>query len=170
MSGTHLHLLCEETYTKLKKVSMELERFLNQVTLASLVDQSGDPEEYEAYYRDYLSDLRHLLVHSENACDKLGVALRRPRFDEQFAEEVLYQIYHTCINNFYYPKKEVYDEDGRSSYNGQEAIVFRKEVTPELRNLTLFLAKQFEQMRDELQYYETDYIAKKQLQTEGAQR
>jgi hypothetical protein len=149
---------------------MELERFLNQVTLASLVEQSGDPEEYELYYRDYLSDLRHLLVYCENAFEKLGVALRRARFNEEFAEEVLYQVYHTCINNFYYPKGEVYDEDGRYSYTGHDSIIFRKPVTPELRKLTLSLSKVFEQLRDDLQYYETDYITKKRMQKEGAQR
>ncbi|MFD2372057.1 DUF3907 family protein [Brevibacillus sp. GCM10020057] len=169
MSTTHLKQLCEVTYTKLKKVSMELERYLNQVTLSSLVSQSGDPEEYETYYRSYLSDLRHLLVYCENAYDRLGVSLRRARFNEEFAEEVLYQVYHTCIHNFYYPKGEVYDEDGRYSYTGKDAIIFRKKVTPELQQLTLSLAKVFEQMRDDLQYYETDYIAKKQMQTEQAQ-
>jgi len=169
MSGTHLKQLCEDTYTKLKKVSMELERFLNQVTLASLVEKSGDPEEYNAYYRTYLSDLRHLLVYCENTYEKLGVALRRARFNEEFAEEVLHQVYHLCVNNFYYPKGEVYDEDGRYSYTGQDAIIFRKQVTPELKQLTLSLSKVFEQLRDDLQYYETDYITKKRMQKERAQ-
>lgn len=168
MSGTHLKQLCEETYTKLKKVSMELERFLNQTTLVGLVEQSGDSEEYEAYYRNYLSDFRHLLVYSESAYEKLGVSLRRARFNEEFAEDVLYQVYHTCINNFYYPKGEVYDEDGRYSYTGQDAIIFRKQVTAELNQLTIALSKVFEQMRDDLQYYETDYITKKRMQKERA--
>ncbi len=165
MSDSHLKQLCEDTFTRLKKVSIELERFLNQVTLASLVEKSGDPEEYEVYYRSYLSDLRHLLVYSENAYEKLGVALRRARFNADFAEEALYLVYHSCVNNFYYPKGEVYDEDGRYCYTGQDAIRFRKEVTPDLRQLTLSLSKIFEQMRDELQYYETDYITKKRMQS-----
>lgn len=169
MSATHLKQLCEDTYTKLKKVSMEVERFLNQVTLSGLVAQSGDPEEFESYYRNYLSDFRHLLVYCENAYERLGVSLRRARFNEEFAEEVLYQVYQTCINNFYYPKGEVYDEDGRYSYTGQDAIIFRKQVTPELQQLTLSLSRVFEQMRDDLQYYETDYITKKRKQKERAQ-
>ncbi|NGQ97090.1 DUF3907 family protein [Brevibacillus sp. SYP-B805] len=164
MSEKHLKQLCEETCTKLKRVSKELERFLNQVTLAGLVKASGDPEEYEAYYRAFLSDLRHLLVYSENAYEKLGVVLRRARFDEAFAEEVLYQVYHTCINSFFYPKGEVYDEDGRYAYEGKDAIHFRKPVTPELQKLTLSLYKEFEQMRDDLHYYETDYLTKKRME------
>jgi len=165
MSDSHLKQLCEDTFTRLKKASMEIERFLNQVTLSSLIEKSGDPEEYDAYYRAYLSDLRHLLVYSENGYEKLGVALRRASFNSDFAEEVLYMIYHSCVNNFYYPKGEVYDEDGRYSYTGQDAIIFRKPVTPELRALTLSLSKLFEQMRDDLQYYETDYITKKRMQS-----
>jgi hypothetical protein len=157
MSGTHLKLLCEETYRRLKKVSMELERFLNQVTLSELVKQSGDPEEYEAYYRSYLSDLRHLLVNSENAYEKVGVCLRRARFSEEFAQEVLHNVYHTCINCFYYPKGEVYDENSRMGYTGEDPIVFSKEVTPELRHLTLYLSRTFEQMRNELHYFESDH-------------
>ncbi|USG63818.1 YpuI family protein [Brevibacillus ruminantium] len=164
MSVTHLKQLCEETYAKLKRVSMDLERYLNQVTLSGLIEQSGDPEEYEAYYRNYLSDLRHLLVYCENANERLGVALRRVKFHEEYAEEVLYQVYHSCINNFYYPKGEVYDEDGRYSYTDHDAIIFRKEVTPELKQLTLSLSKVFEQLRDELHYYETDYITKRRMQ------
>ncbi|QQE73034.1 DUF3907 family protein [Brevibacillus composti] len=164
MSVTHLKQLCEETYTKLKRVSMDLERFLNQVTLTGLIEKSGDPEEYETYYRSYLSDLRHLLVYCENASERLGVALRRTKFDEEYAEEVLYQVYHTCITNFYYPKGEVYDEDGRQAYTNGDAIVFRKEVTPELKQLTLSLSKVFEQLREALYYYENDYIAKRRMQ------
>jgi hypothetical protein len=169
MAATHLKQLCEDTYTKLKKASMELERFLNQVTLTSLVEQSGDPEEYEAYYRTYLSDLRHLLVYCENAYERLGIALRRARFNEEFAEEVLSQVYHTCVNNFYYPKGEVYEEDGRHSCTGQAPINFRKQVTPELKQLMISLSKVFEQLRDNLQYYENDYHSTQQMQKEQAQ-
>jgi hypothetical protein len=167
MSVSHLKELCEETYTRLKKAGMEVEKFLNQVTLAGLVAESGDPEEYESYYRSFLSDLRHLLVYCENAAEKLGVCLRRAQFNEEFAEEVLYQVYHTCVNQFYYPKEEVYDEDGRYCYTGQDSIRFRKPVTPALRALTLGLSNIFEPLREDLHYYETDYITKKRMQTTG---
>ncbi|ATO50757.1 DUF3907 family protein [Brevibacillus laterosporus] len=164
MSDAHVKQLCEDTFMRLKKVSIEVERFLNQTTLADLVERSGDAQEYEAYYGSYLSDLRRLLVYAENAYEKLGICLRRARFNEEFAEEALYQVYHTCVINFYYPKGEVYDEDGRYSYTGQDCIIFRKEVTPDLETLTLGLSRIFEPLRDELQYYETDYITKKRMQ------
>jgi hypothetical protein len=38
-----------------------------------------------------------------------------------------------------------------------------------LQQLTLSLSRVFEQMRDDLQYYETDYITKKRMQKERAQ-
>ena len=163
MPDTQLREICEESYKRLKKVSMELEKFLNATTLAQLVQSSPDPEQYEAYYRDYLSDLRHLLVNSENAYEKLGICLRRAQFNKDFAQEVLYLVYHTCINTFFYPKGEVYEEDGRNSYTGRDAIIFHKEVTPELKALTLGMSKVFEYLRDELQYYETDYVTMKRM-------
>lgn len=162
MSATHLKQLCEDTFTRLKKVSMELERFLNKETLSSLVAKSGDPEEYEIYYRHFISDLRHLLVYSENAYERLGVCLRRAKFNAAYAEEVLSEVYHNCVNNFYYPKGEGYDE---SVYNGQEAIIFRKEITPELRQLMLVLSQLFSKMRSDLQVYETGYLQRQSLQT-----
>lgn len=163
MPETQLKEICEESYKRLKKVCMELEKFLNATTLAQLVQSSPDPEQYEAYYRNYLSDLRHLLVNSENAYEKLGICLRRAQFNKDFAQEVLYLVYHTCINTFFYPKGEVYEEDGRNSYTGRDAIIFHKEVTPELKALTLGISKVFEYLRDELQYYETDYVTMKRM-------
>ncbi|ERI10485.1 DUF3907 family protein [Aneurinibacillus aneurinilyticus] len=163
MPETQLKEICEESYNRLKKVCMELEKFLNTTTLNALVQTSSDPEQYEPYYRDYLSDFRHLLVNCENAYEKLGICLRRARFNKEFAEEALYTVYHTCVNMFFYPKGEVYEEDGRNSYTGRDAIIFHKEVTPSLKVLTLGLSKVFEYLRDELQYYETDYVTMKRM-------
>jgi hypothetical protein len=163
MPDIQLRELCEESYNRLKKAAMEIEKFLNFTTLSTLVSQSGDPEEFQPYYRAYLSDLRFLLVHCEKVYEKLGVCLRRSQFNKDFAEESLHLLYHTCVNLFFYPRGEVYEEDGRHSYTGRDAIIFRKEVTPELKALTLSLSKIFEFLRDELQYYETDYLTMKKM-------
>lgn len=163
MPEIHLRELCEDSYHRLKKTAMELEKFLNSTTLESLVNSSGDPEEYQPYYRAYLSDLRNLLVHCEKVYENIGICLRRSQFNKDFAEECLFHLYHTCVNLFFYPKGEVYEEDGRHSYTGRDAIIFRKEVTPQLKALTLSLSKTFEYLRDELQYYETDYITMKKM-------
>ena len=124
-----------------------------------------NPDEYEPYYRNYLSDLRHLIVNSETAYERLGITLSRSKFNKEFAEENLYLVYHTCVNLFFYPKGEVYEEDGRNSYTGRDAILFHKQVIPELRKLTLDLSKTFEYLRDELQYYETDYVTMKKMRS-----
>lgn len=166
MPEIQLKELCEESYNRLKKSAMDIEKFLNSTTLDDLVKRSGDPEEYQPYYRAYLSDLRNLLVHCEKVYDNIGVCLRRSKFNNEFAEEALYHLYHTCVNLFFYPKGEVYEEDGRHSYTGRDAIIFRKEVTPELKALTLSLSKTFEYLRDELQYYETDYITMKKMNSQ----
>lgn len=165
MTETQLREICEESYNRLKKVCMELEKFLNQTSLPQLVQSSPDPEEYESYFRNYLSDFRHLLVNCENAYERLGITLRRAKFNKEFAEENLYLVYHTCVNLFFYPKGEVYEEDGRNSYTGRDAILFHKQVPPELKNLTLGLSKTFEFLRDELQYYETDYVTMKKMKS-----
>jgi hypothetical protein len=163
MAEAQLKEICEESYHRLKKVCMEVEKFLNSTTLAQLVEASKEPEQFEEYYRNYLSDLRHLLVNCENAYEKLGICLRRAKFNKEFSEEALYLVYHTCVNGFFYPKGEVYEEDGRNSYTGRDAIIFHKEADPQLKHLTLGLSKVFEYLRDELQYYETDYITMKRM-------
>ncbi|WP_134698543.1 DUF3907 family protein [Ammoniphilus sp. YIM 78166] len=166
MPGIQVRELCEESYHRLKKAALDIENFLNSTTLQDLVNRSGSQEEYGLYYKAYLSDLRSLLVHCEKVYENIAVCLRRSEFNKEFAEEALYHLYHTCVNLFYYPKGEVYEEDGRHSYTGRDAIIFRKEVTPELRELTLSLSKTFEYLRDELQYYETDYITMKKMNSQ----
>jgi hypothetical protein len=78
----------------------------------------------------------------------------------------LYDTYHNAINAFFYPKHECYSEDGRYAYTGQDAIRFRKKPTRAARDITLELSKTFEQLREELAYYETDYVTQKRLQGE----
>ncbi len=115
----------------------------------------------EEFYKGYLSDTRHLLVFSEVAYEKLGVALRRPNFNVEYSEKVLYEVYHSSVNSFFYPKNECYSEDGRYAYTGQDAIRFRKKPVREVRDLTIELSKIFETLREDLSYYETDYITQK---------
>ncbi|WP_025028510.1 DUF3907 family protein [Caldalkalibacillus mannanilyticus] len=155
---------CERTHTLLKKISAQIEQYLNQVTLQSLMDQNSDADDkVEEYYKGYLQDLRHLLVNCENTFEKIGVALRRAQFNTEFAEESLYQAYHSCVNQFFYPQNESYEEDGRHSYTGRDAIIFKYETNPDLKKLTLDLSKVFEELRDDLMYYETDYVTKKRM-------
>jgi hypothetical protein len=139
----------------------QLEDYLNGVTLSSLLQAENEIRDAEEYYKGYLQDLRHLLVNCENGFEKLGVCLRRAQFNEKFAEEALYQSFHQCVNLFFYPKNESYEEDGRHSYTGRDAIIFKNEIDPELKELTLSLSKGFEELREDLLYYETDYMTTK---------
>jgi hypothetical protein len=156
--------VCESTKQKLSEAITNMEKFLNDHSLQGL-NTEQDPA-MDEFYRGYLSDTRHLLVFSEVAYEKLGVSLRRPSFNVEYAEKVLYEVYHTCVNNFFYPKNECYSEDGRYAYTGQDAIRFRKKPAREVRDLTIELSKIFETLREDLTYYETDYITQKRMQGE----
>ncbi|WP_028549244.1 YpuI family protein [Paenibacillus sp. UNC451MF] len=156
--------LCETTKSKLSDAISKMETFLNEHSLQQL--NSEMDSSMEEFYKGYLSDTRHLLVFSEVAYEKLGVSLRRPTFNVEYAEKVLYEVYHGSVNNFFYPKNECYSEDGRYAYTGQDAIRFRKKPTRAVRDLTIELSKIFETLREDLAYYETDYITQKRMQGE----
>lgn len=156
--------LSETTRMKLKEVIAKTELFLNHHALDQL-NSDKDPA-MEEFYRAYLQDTRHLLVFCEVAYEKLGVSLRRSQFNVEYAEKVLYDVYHNCVNNFFYPKNECYSEDGRYAYTGQDAIRFRKKPNRTVRDLTIELSKIFEELREDLAYYETDYITQRRMQGE----
>jgi hypothetical protein len=164
MSEDKVKALCDSTQKLLKEAAGKIEQFLNETTLVQL-NPDQDPAMQE-FYRDYLSDMRHLLVFCEVVYEKLGVALRRRKFNGEFAEKVLYEAYHECVNRYFFPKMECYSEDGRYAYTGQDAIRFRKKPVRAVRDLTLELMRIFEQLREDLAYYETDYVTHRRLQGE----
>ncbi|MFD0715106.1 YpuI family protein [Paenibacillus sp. GCM10027626] len=162
MPSTNVKLLSESTRAKLKQAIGHLEAFLNEHTLSQLAAEDQNPEADE-FYAGLFSDLRHLLVFSEVAYEKLGVALRRPNFENEFAERILYEVYHHCVNAYFYPKNECYSEDGRYAYTGQDAIRFRSKPVRSARDIVLNIANIFEELRDELSYYENDYMTQRRL-------
>ncbi|WP_202077206.1 DUF3907 family protein [Caldalkalibacillus salinus] len=164
MPDFHLKETCEWTHQRLKQIAAQLETYLNETTLNGLVETDENPEDVHEYYKGYLQDLRHLLVNCENAYEKLGICLRRAQFNRAFAEDALYQVYHSCVNLFFYPINESYEEDGRHSYTGRDAILFKREIDPKLKNVTLSLSKLFEELREDLMYYETDYVTTRRMQ------
>ncbi len=164
MSDLQVNQKCELTQSLLSQSIGLLESFLNQHTIPQLVaSQDADMDEF---YHGYLNDMRHLLVFSQVSYDKIGICLRRPEFHVEFSEKVLYEIYHTCINAFFYTKHECYSEDGRYAYTGEDAIRFRKKPLRVVRDLTIALFQIYEQLRDELAYYETEYVNQRRLQGE----
>ncbi|MFD1955908.1 YpuI family protein [Paenibacillus thailandensis] len=163
MQSTNVKPLSESARSKLKEAISVLEPFLNNNTIGQLAGEDTS-EENVAFYQGLLSDLRHLLVFSEVSVEKLGVLLRRPNFDIDFAERALYDVYHQCVNAYFYPKNECYSEDGRYAYTGQDAIRFRRKPVREARDIVLTLSKLFEELRDELAYYESDYLTQRRMQ------
>ena len=163
MPSANVKALTESTRTKLKEAISLLEPFLNQFALPQLT-QEDNGEDAQVFYKGLLSDLRHLLVFSEVSLEKLGVLLRRPNFDTDSAERVLYEVYHQCVSAFFYPKNECYSEDGRYAYTGQDAIRFRYKPVREARDIVLSVSKYFEELRDELAYYENDYMTQRRMQ------
>ncbi|MFI2857453.1 YpuI family protein [Paenibacillus sp. JSM ZJ436] len=164
MPADNLQNLCAETREKLKSAISMIEPFLNEHTLSQLA--ADQDEETVQFYKGFLSDLRHLLAFSEVSYEKLGVVQRRSNFDEDFAHKALYNVYHRCINVFFYPKNESYSEDGRYAYTGQDAIRFRKKPVRPVRDVILNITRTYEELRDDLAYYESDYLTERRLQSE----
>lgn len=165
MTASNIKQLCEMSREKLKYAIQKLETFLNDYSLSSLTGDQAN-EETISYYKGFLTDLRHLLVFSEVSYEKLGVVLRRVNFDTEHAERCLYDVYHNCVNGFFYPKNECYSEDGRYAYTGQDAIRFRMKPVKEARNIVIDSTKVFEELRDELAYYESDYLTQRRMQSQ----
>lgn len=150
----------------LRKAQSPLVAFLNYNAIPQLVSIEENDEKVREKTEFLLSDLRHLLVSCENTLNKLGNVIRSHHFNKDFAEHVLYETVHLCVNNFYYPEYEVYEEDGRNSYTGKDAIKFSFDPHPALKEIVMNLSKYFEVLREELNYYETDYVTKKRLEGE----
>jgi hypothetical protein len=164
MPATNVKGLAETSREKLKTAIGELETFLNQNALPQLTQDNPDSA---GFYGGLLSDLRHLLVHSEVAYEKLGALLRRPNFDLEQAEKTLYEVYHQSVNAFFYPKNECYSEDGRYAYTGQDAIRFRAKPVRAARDAVLNVSRLFEELRDDLAYYESDYLTQRRMQSQS---
>lgn len=147
----------------IKKIQKPLEDFLNHYTLNELNLSNNEPI-IEQKNKEFLSDMRHLLVSCENTLNKLRIVLQSNKFNKDLAEHALYETVHLCVNKFFYPEHEVYEEDGRNSYTGKDAIKFTFDPHPALKELVVSLSKYFEVLREELNYYETDYVTKKRLE------
>lgn len=164
MPATNVKGLSESSREKLKVSIRELEQFLNSHALPQLVQEEND--DAVSFYGGLLSDMRHLLVFSEVAYEKLGAVLRRPNFDTELAERALYEVYHHCVNAFFYPKNECYSEDGRYAYTGQDAIRFRMKPVRAARDVVLNVSRVYEELRDDLSYYESDYLTQRRMQSQ----
>lgn len=142
-------------------VGLECNLFLNKHSLPSFQHEISTVN--TAYMESILSSLRRISVYSEDArevCEKILSG----GFHKATAEETLHKIYHRCIAEFFSPKNDAWYENSRAAYTGNQAITFYKEVPQSIQSLFTNLEKVFQQMREELEYYETDYTTKKMQQ------
>lgn len=135
----------------------ELENYLNETTLADFLDEK---REDVTYYKLLLSNIRKLLVYCEEGLDSCEIILQSETFPKAAAEKTLYRIYHQCIEEFFSPKNDVWFEDSRSAYTGKNSIKVRQKVPASLHQLFGGLEGEFQRVREELQFYETDYRTK----------
>lgn len=157
MGNTIVRTQIEEVREFLGETVVKLENFLNETTLSKL------GQEHQAdvdYYKSILSSLRKLTVYCEEGLDACKVILKADAFSKPAAEKTLYRIYYQCIEEFFSPKSDAWYEDSRSAYTGKNAIKFRQPVSTELSELLLSLESSFQRIREELEYYETDYRTK----------
>lgn len=134
-----------------------LENYLNETTISKMEQElSGD----SSYYKLILSNLRKLLVYCEEGLDACSVILQSEPFQKPPAEKTLYRIFHQCIEEFFSPKNDAWFEDSRSAYTGRNSIKFYKSVPESVQKLVKGLEGEFQRVREELEYYETDYRTK----------
>ncbi|MBM6619928.1 DUF3907 family protein [Bacillus suaedaesalsae] len=142
----------------LKETVFLISDYLNEATLSSMKKEGL--EENEEYYKQLLSGLRRLEVFCSEGLDACSVIMRNSTFRKSTAEQTLYKIYHQCIEEFFSPKNDTWFENSRSAYTGKNAIKFKEETPESVKNLFSKLEGRFQAVREELEYYETDYRTK----------
>ena len=134
-----------------------LENFLNETTISQL---NLENEEETNYNKLIFANLRKIVVYSEEGLDACSVILQGSPFQKAAAEKTLYKIYHQCIEEFFSPKNDAWYEDSRSAYTGRNSIKFYRTVSDNIAQLVKSLEGDFQRIREELEYYETDYRTK----------
>lgn len=141
----------------LNKSIATLEEFLNEATISQM---NVENEEERQYNKLIFSNLRKLLVYSEESIEACSIILQSDPFQKAAAEKTLYKIYHQCIEEFFSPKNDAWYEDSRSAYTGRNSIKFYRSVSDQIVQLLKSLEGDFQRVREELEYYETDYRTK----------
>lgn len=157
MGNTLVQTQINDVKTFLETTIDELETFLNEATISGLLqEKEGDSD----YYKSIMANMRKLLVYCEEGWEACRVIVFNEPFPKAVAEKTLYRIYHQCIEEFFSPKNDAWFEDSRSAYTGKNSIKFRKETPESIENVFKNLESSFQKIREELEYYETDYRTK----------
>lgn len=157
MGNTLVESQLKEVEQFLTDAINKIENFLNETTLSQI---NGGNEENLTYHKSVLSNLRKLLVFSEESLDACKIILQSEPFPKAAAEKTLYRIYHQCIVEYFSPKNDAWYEDSRSAYTGRNSIKFYKEVPVDLQEVVKGLEGGFQRIREDLEFYETDYRTK----------
>ncbi|MFZ3588583.1 DUF3907 family protein [Bacillus sp. DJP31] len=158
MGNDIVHSQIEQVEQFLKDTVVLVSDFLNETTISSLKNEGS--LEQEKYYKLLLSGLRKLVVNCEEGLDACQVVLLNNSFLKPVAEKTLYRIYHQCIEEFFSPKSDVWAENSRAAYTGKNAITFSEKAPESIQLLFSKLEGKFQGIREELEYYETDYRTK----------
>ncbi|KXG11121.1 hypothetical protein AT864_00204 [Anoxybacillus sp. P3H1B] len=142
----------------LEQTVQTISHYLNETTLTGLLKEQEDGK--RTYNELLLSNLRRLVVYCEEGLEACRVVLNDEPFRKAAAEKILYRIYHSCITEFFAPKNDVWYEDSRSAYTGRNSIKFREVPPPSFQALIASLEGPFQTIREELEFYETDYRTK----------
>lgn len=157
MGNTLVETQVQDVKSFLAKATNAIEEFLNETTLSEL---SLENEKDRNYHKLIFSNLRKLLVYSEEGYEACKVILQSEPFPKGAAEKTLYKIFHQCIEEFFSPKNDAWFENSRSAYTGRNAIKFYQNVSEQIVQLLKGLEGDFQRIREELEYYETDYRTK----------
>ncbi|RSK27501.1 DUF3907 family protein [Bacillus sp. HMF5848] len=147
----------EQVQTFLKSTVTSLNTFLNNTTINDMRTEQNDESQY---YEQILSSVRRLSVFCEEGLDACAVVVQNEPFSKPAAERTLYRIYHQCVQEFFSPKSDLWYEDSRSAYTGHNSIKFRQSIPNSFAKLISSLEGEFQTIREELEYYETDYRTK----------
>lgn len=148
----------EDVRTVLNNSVQRISSYLNQHCLNQMLKEDGSRN--EDYYSSLLKSLRRLEVFCDEAHDAVHVILQSEVFRKPAAEKTLYGIYHQCIMEFFSPKGDIWYENSRAAYTGKNAIMYHHTPPASFETLIHSLENGFQQLREELAYYEADYQRK----------
>ncbi|KKI93105.1 hypothetical protein WQ54_06260 [Bacillus sp. SA1-12] len=149
MEGTGIKSELKHVITFLENVVGKMTNYLNEITLSSLeAEIEGDID----YFKELLKTVRKLVVFCEEALEACLMAIRNQSLKEVSTKQLLYKVYHQCIERYFQPKNDVWFEDSRSSYTGTNTIIFRKTPPPSLAGIIISLENDFLAIREELDF------------------
>lgn len=157
MGNTLVNSQLKDVKAFLSKVIVTVEDFLNETAISQFYLEN---EEERNYTKVIFAHLRKLAVYSEEGLDTCSIILQSEPFQKAAAEKTLYKIYHQCIEEFFSPKNDAWYEDSRSAYTGRNSIKFYRNAPESVVQLIKSLEGEFQRVREELEFYETDYRTK----------